>query len=217
MIRTAGMSGLLATILTFIVAIPAFGWHVDTGKDHQTVTFNEATATAKAHGPKGDPWFRFVVKSSPASVKLGTCTGWVKVPNQSWANGTTFTVDGTNVAIGKGEKAHLPAGSYVGRWSNSNEVERFTIRCERALVPAVLPDNTVKFTIRIVGRNGVRKITRSMSGGCTYKSPWLYAKPQTRMWVNQKQPEFSRLLTRNSGAGGYFGPLYRGYDIGISC
>lgn len=212
-------AGLAALTLSLMVAgtSSAFAWHVDTGKDQQQVTHTAAKATARMLGPKGDPWHRFVVKSTPAKTTFGACTGWVKVPNQSWANGTTFTVDGTRIAIGKGQRAHLPAGSYVGRWSNSQEVERFTIRCDTAIVPAVLNENTVKFTIRIIGRNGVRKITRTMQGGCTFKSPWYWVKGNTKMWVNQKQPTFKRIYTGRAAAPGQYGPLYHGYKKGVSC
>ena len=185
-----------------------FAWHVDTGKDAQDVI--EPRVTASQRGPGGDPFHRVIVKVSP--LRFGACTGWVEVPDAQWATGTVFTVRDMGVSIGKGERATLPAGDYVGDWSNSREVERFTIRCDRAVVTA----QAIDVTFRYVGRDGVQKRKVTIPEGCTYRSPWVYMQPETKFWV-QDRTNKTRVKTFSSGKGGYYGKLYKGYVKGVSC
>ena len=198
----------LTAALTVAGASSAFAWHVDTGKDQQAVI--EPRATASQRGPKADPFHRIIVKVSP--LRLGACTGWVEVPDAQWAQGTEFTVRGTDVDITRGERATLPAGDYVGDWSNSREVERFTIRCVRASDTSP----SIDVTFRYVGRDGVKKRKVSIPAGCTYRSPWVYMQPETKFWV-QDRTNKTRVRTFKAGKAGFYGPLYRGYVKGVSC
>lgn len=205
---------LIAVALTIAVAAPALGWHVNTGKDQQTVVIKDPVAKASSRGPAGDPYHRVIVKVKPSKVIYGACTGWVKVPDASWANGTTFTVDGTSVAIGRGETAHLAAGDYVGRWSNSTEVEYFTIQCDRAIVQPHLKDTVIGFSY--FGKKGRTTKVVTIPEGCVYKSPWVWMKGYTKYWV-QDRTYGKRLLTERAAKPGFYQPLFQGFKRGVSC
>lgn len=202
-------STALALAATLVISTVAAAWHVDVTAGARDPIAPKVTA--KSFGPKGDPWHRIVVKVGP--VRYGPCIGSVSVPDAKWANGTTLTVDGTSVAIGRGQSAPLPAGDYVGRWSNSQEVEHFTIAC-RTFTPADSLD--VRIGFRFVGKQGIRVIRKTIAPGCTYRSPWVWMKGGTKFWV-QDNTNGKRLLTRRAAPPGFYGPLYHGYTKGISC
>lgn len=204
--------------LVLALAVPAFAWHVDTQPGQQTADRSDPNVTAKQYGPGGDPFHRVVVKVSPTKVTFGECFGGVYVPNEEWAIGTTLTVKNLNgddmgVSITKGERARLPEGDYTGHWSNSREVEKFSITCK----PAVVPDPaaiTIGFTFD--GRNGKTTKVVTIPEGCQYRSPWVYMQPSTPFWV-QDRTNGERVRTWNSAIGGNYGPLYKGFTKGITC
>ena len=207
--------GLTALVTALVVggSSAAMAWHVDTGSYEQTVTDPQVKLTTI--GPKGDPFYRIIVKVKPA--RFGACQGYVEVPDAKWAQGTTLTVDGTNVAIGRGERATLPAGSYVGRWSNSKEIERFKVTCDRAFVPAVLQSYTVKWH----GKGKTKRYTQqwTLREDCTLKSRWRFLEGRTMSRVVVKDASGTIVKDKRFRAAkpGFYGRLYRGFTPGVSC
>lgn len=205
--RTITSTIALALIATLLTATAALAWRVDTTPGEVT---SIPTVKAERFGPKADPYFRY--KITVTGVRLGRSTpGTVCVPDARWATGTTFTVDGTNVAIGRDECAPLEIGTYVGRWSNSSEVAHFAIN----QIVRRVPDTKIK--LRVIGRSGPRTSTRTLGIGCVWSTPWLYSKPFTTQTVKRVSPFTQRIKRWNSGPGGDFGPLWRGYTVGVSC
>ena len=190
MLKTITTAIALALAGVVLIAATALGWHVNVDKDKQQTWVTEPRAVAKDPGPRGDPLYRFIVKVIPGKRMFGPCTGTVSVPDARWAQGTTFTVDGTNVALTRGQTSRsLPAGAYVGRWSNSEEVERFTISCDRAFVPAVEQVQNVPITThaRYTGKGYQKRcfVVPVVVGGDkrVLKTPWMDLKPNTKYAV----------------------------------
>lgn len=188
------LSIALAILATAIIATPALGWHVDTG---------DCTPAPKAiiREPYGDPYGRIVVRNDRS------CRGWVAVPDASWVKGGYLTVDGTDVRIGRGESARLKAGSYTGRWTNSSEVEHFTIAAHGQSVDVVW---------RGIGKAGLFKADITVPDGCVYRSGYRWLKGSTKTWV-QDRTHATRLATQRVSPPGYYKPLWHGYDKGLTC
>lgn len=210
--KRLGISSITAGMLVLALAVPTLAWHVDVEKGEQTSSRSAPNVTAKQFGPAGDPFHRVVVKVGVGRVTWGECNGFVTVPDEQWAQGTTLTVDGTDIAIGRGETAELPSGSYVGRWSNSREVEYFDISCVKAEEPTMKP---VTVKLNFVGRDGPDTKKWLIPQGCQYRSGWIYMQPSTRFFVERLNGKFIRGW--NSSVGGYYGPLYNGFTRGLSC
>ena len=77
-------------------------------------------------------------------------------------------------------------------------------------------DETVRVTWRYNGRDGIRKVRKSIPAGCVWKSGWHFVTGNTMTWV-QDNTNRDRLFTRRSAPPGYYGPLYFGYRKGIHC
>jgi hypothetical protein len=58
-----------------------------------------------------------------------------------------------------------------------------------------------------------RRVT--VPAGCVYRTGWHYERPYTALTV--KRGNGQTLARRSSGAGGFYGPLYRGFEQGLSC
>lgn len=187
----AGAALLVAATMA-ATAAPALGWHVSTGDC-------ESAATAWASDPGGDPFLRVVVRNDRS------CFGWVGVPDNAWAEGTVFHVG--HRTAGRGERIYLRPGSYTGTWSNSSEVEHFTIRDTAG---------TVRIGWSGVRRNGRHTRVVDVPAGCTWRSPWVWHLGGTKMWV-QDRTHSERLLTKRVAPPGFYGGLWRGYTKGLSC
>lgn len=192
----------LAAALLLIPA-PALAWHVDPAPGEVTP---RTTLTVTRHGPRGDPLYRIVVRASRGP--LPTCRGTVTVPDEPWAEGTTLTVDGTAIAIGRGETARIAPGEHVGRWSNDDEIERFTVPPCR--VNAAKP---AKVTWRIVAAGEARRLTRTLAPGCTWRSGWRWLDASSRSWVSR---DGRRLASWRAAPLGDYGtpPPVR---VGVTC
>lgn len=204
------IASALALGATVALSASALAWHVETDPGSQE--YLKPKVSARSAGPAGDPYHRVVVKVG--EVRLTECIGSVRVPDEKWATGTTLTVDGTDVAIGRGESAALPVGEYVGRWSNSKEVEHFAIKCRPFDIAAV--QYPVRVNFRFIGKTGERVISKYVDPGCTYRSPWVWMKGGSKFWV-QDTTNGKRLLTQRAAPAGYYPPLWRGFAVGVTC
>ena len=205
---------LLSLVLALVVggSSVALGWHVTTGEDQQTLTVISPKVKAFERGPAGDPFHRIVVKVSPSKATYGACTGWVEVPDERWAKGTTLYVEGTDVAIGPGERATLPEGSYRGTWSNSREVEKFDISCKPA--PSLPSKTVVNVKWVFTGRDGrvVRRVL--VPEGCTFRSGWNYHRGNT---PGRVKADGKVILRYRAAPPGFYKPLWKGFTPGVSC
>lgn len=58
-----------------------------------------------------------------------------------------------------------------------------------------------------------KKVT--VPGQCVYKTGWHYENPFSTLTV--KRGNGTLLAKRGSGPGGWYGPLYKGYHVGLTC
>lgn len=208
--RRLPISIAIASLATLTLASSALGWCVETGKDSQRVI--DPKVHTKVIGPKGDPFYRLVVKVT--ETKVTACTGWVRVPDRDWVNGYVLKVRGTDVTVARGERAHLPAGSYVGEWHKGTrvleEVERFDISCVRA----VIQPHAAKVKWHGIGRQGYSAKTFTVPEGCTYRTGWRWLKGRTMTSVVVDGERMERFRTAKPG---YYGKLYTGFTRGLTC
>lgn len=199
-------------------------WFIKTGKHDQWARRTNPNVNARGIGPAGDPFYRVIVGVGRSKVQYGFCLGWVKFPNQDFGDGYWLVIkdaDGKRIGlVFKGAALDLHRGSYTGEWERMSdgkvrdEIERFDITCNRAVVPAA---TDVKVTWRYVGRDGVRKVTQTIPEGCSWRSAWHFVKGDTRQWLQQKQPVNKRLATWRTASPGYYGTPWTGYTKGITC
>jgi len=217
---------LIGALLAAMVAVPAAAGgsiNTDPDRDIERVT------------PKYNSinyWF----------VRFGA-TWCSKVPNQSEAEafrvGDNYVSPPTRLVINHGQRTVIwfnpTPGLYaapqpqVGQdspgWSNAiicgSEFERKVKKPKARIIgPAGDPffryvlDNRksnrpVAFIIQPWGKKVV------VPGGCIYRTGWHYEDPYTVLKV--KRGNGTVLAKRNSGPGGYYGPLWKGYPKGMTC
>lgn len=182
----------LALAVSALTVTPVLAWHVDSSDC-------ESKPVARIIEPAGDPWGRVIVKHDR------TCKGCVRVPDEPWVDGGTFTIGGK--VLKAGERAWLRPGTYTGTWSNTTEPTRVVIR-----------DRTGPVTVvwRGVGRGGEWKRKYVIPNQCVLKTGWQYLVPETLTWV-QDRTNGTRLATKRVAKAGWYGMLYRDYARGITC
>jgi hypothetical protein len=192
--RLLGVSMALAMVASAVAVTPALAWEVESGNC-------VSRPWARILEPAGDPWGRIVVGHD------GTCKGWVRVPDKDWVDGGTFFIAGK--ALKAGQRASLPPGEYDGTWSNSDEVEHVVIR-DTAY--------SVGITWGGTGRHGSFQLHYTVPKGCILRTGWQYLVPETMTWVRQKDYTANQLLASERVAkAGYYGALFRGYQVGLDC
>lgn len=204
--RRIGRALALAGGAVLLVAGTALSWHVET--DPGSVR-PRTLLTGQDRGPKGDPLYRWIVRARVGPVPA--CRSLVRVPDEDWAQGTTFTVDGTGIAIGRGQSARIAPGDHVGRWSTSDEVERFTVpAC------AVLRARPARFVVRYRSHGDEVRLFRTLRPGCTWRSGWRWVDPGTIFWV-QDRANGRRLLTGTAAPLGTYGRPQPVSPLGVTC
>ena len=219
-LRVTAVAALMVATLIGGASAPVLGWH---GITEDCNIYQKLTPKARVIGPAGDPFYRVVVK---VKSTYSTCIGgsithpenrWTQSPDDWWL--LVFDSDGDRkYTIPHGETVgHVRPDTYTGKWYN-HVTKRTLTETEDLRVSANVVRNfgRVKVTWRYVGRDGVRRVTKTLREGCTWRSGWHWVKGGTRMWV-QDNDHGKRLLARRAAPPGYYGPLYKGYERGTTC
>jgi hypothetical protein len=196
----------LAIAGVMLASTAALAWHVDIEQDVQT-TYKPA-AKVLVLGPKADPYYRTVI-INPAR-RFGKCTGSVIIPEERWATNAALTIEGRVTIKGPGASLRLPAGKYNGVWNNREKVQ-FTITCDAAFKPAVVP--VTKFHWRGIGKYGPFHKVVAIPEGMVYKSGWRWLEGGHRTTIKSQGELLAKRWTKT---GTFSRGLFRGYDRGLS-
>jgi hypothetical protein len=173
---------------------------------HVTPSDCESVAKGKIHEPYEDPFARIVIRNNL------TCKGSVTVPDERWAEGTTFSVG--NKTAGRGETIRLKAGCYVGTWSNSQEEEQFCIANTQG---------PVKVAWLFTGKNGPTTRIYTVPEGCSFRSGYKWVKGST--WIKLRNRTDKTLLIPLPGEKtklkasppGFYKAFDYDFEKGMSC
>lgn len=209
MIRTLNV---IAMSLALVVAgaSSALAWHDETKAEGDRYV----TTTTREYGPAGDPYHRVTI----AAEEVRTCSGYVRIPDQNWVtDDTRLEVQGGPTLTEPGKWYSLAPGIYDAQWQwRFQNGQPTRTEYEKVRVPSCLYTAEVlnsKYTWRVVGKNGVRKMRISVPANCTFKSQWAFHKGSSKAWVWSNTDQ-RRILTYRAGKAGYYPPLYRGYQKG---
>lgn len=207
-LKTLVSSGL-AAFMTFALAGSTLAWH----EEVRVQADRHTEASAKSIGPRGDPFYRFVVKVRDIKV----CHAQVRIPDERWVtDDTRLVIDGGPTLTVPGRWYDIQPGVYDARWywNDDTRKEYERVRVPGCVFPAQVPGVTIG--ISHVGHNGRTVRVVDIPAGCKYRSPWTWIKGRTVFSV-QDRTNKERLLTKRAVAPGFYGKLYRGFTPGVEC
>jgi hypothetical protein len=186
---------LLAAILTVVVAAPALAWHVTTEP-------GVAPVKVSHFDPRGDPLMRITVNNDR------TAYGKVCVPDEKWAQDTTFTLLPSGKTATAGECINARAGrAFTGTWSNSKEVEKVFVK---DATPTAYTNWSYKS--KVTGQRVMYKYVTPRH--CKTKTGWHRVEPSTLTWGSTNGvKKFGFRMAKD----GFYQTPWRDYVIGTTC